>query len=134
MESDLLHRIRWANVARAAAVLVAVALVVAWPHLEGEPPALPPAAAEPVSAPPDARSSALGDNEFRPHGAPVRREAKHRHRDLGHRPTPHRHRSRRHGARRRAPKAAPVPVPAPPRRAIATPAPPATSEFLPSAP
>ena len=41
---DLLHRIRWANVARAAALVAAVALVVAWPRLRAEPPPLPPPA------------------------------------------------------------------------------------------
>src|SRR5688500_14383233 len=39
---DLVHRIRWANVARAAALAAAVLLVVAWPRLRAEPPALPP--------------------------------------------------------------------------------------------
>lgn len=38
---DLLHRIRWANVARAAALAAAVLLVVAWPRLRAEPPPLP---------------------------------------------------------------------------------------------
>jgi hypothetical protein len=39
---DLLHRIRWGNVARAAALLAAVVLVVAWPRLRADPPPLPP--------------------------------------------------------------------------------------------
>ena len=39
---DLLHRIRWANVARAAALAAAVLLVVAWPRLRSDPPPLPP--------------------------------------------------------------------------------------------
>ena len=39
---DLLHRIRWANVARAAPLAAAVLLVVAWPKLRAEPPPLPP--------------------------------------------------------------------------------------------
>jgi hypothetical protein len=39
---DLLHRIRWANVARAAALAAAVLLVAAWPRLRAEPPPLPP--------------------------------------------------------------------------------------------
>ncbi|MCW3021612.1 MAG: hypothetical protein JWR30_934, partial [Conexibacter sp.] len=33
--NDFLHRIRWPNVARAAAVLATVALLVSWPHLRG---------------------------------------------------------------------------------------------------
>jgi len=39
---DLLHRIRWANVARAAALVAAVLLLVSWPRLRAEPPPLPP--------------------------------------------------------------------------------------------
>ena len=49
---DLLHRVRWGNVARAAALLAAIALVVAWPRLRSEPPPLPPepAVAAPIPA------------------------------------------------------------------------------------
>src|SRR4051794_9448125 len=46
MNADLLHRIRWANVARAAAVLLALALVVGWPRLRGQAEPLPPAGAQ----------------------------------------------------------------------------------------
>ena len=46
---DLLHRIRWTNVARAAAVLGTVALVAAWPRLRAAPPALPATDSAPVS-------------------------------------------------------------------------------------
>jgi hypothetical protein len=48
---DLLHRIRWANVARAAALVAAVLLVVAWPKLRAEPPPLPPQPAVDEQAP-----------------------------------------------------------------------------------
>ena len=44
-----MDRLRWDNIARAAAVLAVVALVVAWPHLKARPAALPSAAATPVS-------------------------------------------------------------------------------------
>lgn len=139
MESDLLHRIRWANVVRAAVVLAAVALVVAWPHLEGEPPALPPAAAEPVSTPPTAHSSAAGGGEFRPRGTPVRGSGTSTRRAPVRRPKHRRWPTRRH--RRAKPPAPPAPgpiaTPAPPpaRSAPRAPAPAAgADEFLPSAP
>src|SRR5829696_2788444 len=48
---DLLRRIRWGNVTRAAALLAAVALVLAWPRLRSDPPSLPP---EPALAAPAA--------------------------------------------------------------------------------
>jgi hypothetical protein len=48
--TDLLHRIRWANVARAAALLLAALLALAWPRLKTHDDGLPPALAEPVPA------------------------------------------------------------------------------------
>jgi type IV secretory pathway VirB10-like protein len=52
--NDFLQRIRWPNVARAAAVLGVVVLLISWPHLRGRAPELPPpapaAAASPVPA------------------------------------------------------------------------------------
>src|SRR3954449_13390950 len=48
---DLRHRIRWGNVGRAGALLAAVALVVLWPQLRSEPPALPEARAVPAAPP-----------------------------------------------------------------------------------
>lgn len=48
LDDRLIDRIRWGNVARAAALLAAIALVVAWPRLEGDTPRLPDAAAVPV--------------------------------------------------------------------------------------
>jgi hypothetical protein len=47
--TDLFHRVRWVNVARAGAVLLAVLLVVAWPRLKARQDDLPPALAEPVT-------------------------------------------------------------------------------------
>lgn len=52
MSPNPLHRIRWANVARAAAVLAAVALIVAWPQLKSPPPELPDADVAVVEPPP----------------------------------------------------------------------------------
>jgi hypothetical protein len=46
---DLLHRIRWTNVARAAAVALALLLALAWPRLRTHPNPLPPAV-EPAPA------------------------------------------------------------------------------------
>ncbi|HYF28035.1 MAG TPA: hypothetical protein VD931_19990, partial [Baekduia sp.] len=48
--SSFLARVRWANVARAAALLGVVALVVLWPRLRAEAPRLPAAQARPVEA------------------------------------------------------------------------------------
>jgi hypothetical protein len=69
-----MHRLRWDNIARAAAVLAVVALVVAWSHLKGASPSLPPAAATPVSVedPPPAPAPKPRAPE------PKRRRVKHR--------------------------------------------------------
>jgi hypothetical protein len=58
--SDLLHRIRWTNVARAGAVVLALLLALAWPRLRAHPDPLPPtvepaAAAKPSAVAPPAR-------------------------------------------------------------------------------
>src|SRR3954451_12453275 len=62
---DLLHRIRWGNVARAGALVLAVALVALWPRLRGggapELPAPVSAAAAPVTAPAFERASTEGE-------------------------------------------------------------------------
>ena len=44
-----MDRLRWDNIARAAAVLAVVALIVAWPHLGSRDPVVPSAAPTPVS-------------------------------------------------------------------------------------
>src|SRR3954466_11292170 len=48
MSADLLHRIRWANVARAPAILLALALAIGWPRLRPQADPLPPAVAAPA--------------------------------------------------------------------------------------
>ena len=53
-EPQLRRRIRWGNVARVAAVALAVGLVVLWPRLRSAPPALPPAGAVPLEVAPAA--------------------------------------------------------------------------------
>jgi hypothetical protein len=58
MTADLLHRIRWANVARAAALLLAILLAVAWPRLRGHAETLPPAVATPATAVEEATTAA----------------------------------------------------------------------------
>jgi len=125
MSPDLLHRIRWANVARAAVVLAAAALVLAWPLLKTDPPTLPPAAAEPV-APAAAEPPA---DEFRPRGTPLRRRAVRPHRAAG---GSDRRRSRPRRHRPAAPAPRPVAAPAPPAPVAPTTA--GAREFLPSAP
>ena len=56
----LWRRIRWDNVARLAALLALVLLVVAWPRLSGRAPRLPPATATPVAPAPRSPSGGLG--------------------------------------------------------------------------
>ena len=48
MGFDLLARLRWGNIARAAAILVAAAAVAAWPRLAPAPPRVPDAVPRPV--------------------------------------------------------------------------------------
>src|SRR2546429_6962019 len=60
MEPDspsLLHRIRWGNVAWALVALVAIGLVLAWPHLQRRAPGLPDATTSPAP-PADAQPAA----------------------------------------------------------------------------
>ena len=45
----MLRRVRWGNVARLAGVPALLALVVLWPRLAGEPPAVPRGAPVPVA-------------------------------------------------------------------------------------
>lgn len=81
----LLHRIRWPNVARAAFVVAAIALVVAWPRLRAEPPALPtdpvlsdtppPVVVETVEERPPVEEAAEDGTEPRPHGERPKRRA-----------------------------------------------------------
>src|SRR4051812_27200955 len=65
---DLRHRIRWGNVGRAGALLAVVALVVLWPQLRSEPPALPEARAVPA-APPATRTKPAPEPAPRPPAA-----------------------------------------------------------------
>src|SRR5262245_40022566 len=48
MGRDVLRRVRWGNVALAAAVVAALATVIAWPRLAPAPPGLPGDSAQPV--------------------------------------------------------------------------------------
>ncbi|MDQ3609336.1 MAG: hypothetical protein M3459_10605, partial [Actinomycetota bacterium] len=56
-------RIRWGNVARALALLAAVALVVAWPRLTPSEPALPPPPPEPLAVAPMEEEAQGGEFE-----------------------------------------------------------------------
>ena len=65
--TGLLGRIRWANLARVMALPAVLALVLAWPHLRGDPPRLPAAARRASSRvitaappPPDALAAEFG--------------------------------------------------------------------------
>src|SRR3954468_1594031 len=48
MGPDVLRRVRWGNVALAAAVVAALVAAAAWPRLNGPPPALPGDSAKPL--------------------------------------------------------------------------------------
>lgn len=111
---SLLNRIRWGNVAWALAALVAIGLVVAWPHLQRRGPGLPdetasaardpaPQTVQPVPPPPAAQPAP------RPASRPPVRS---------HRPTRRHHAAKprpRHGGRRRdrTPTTQPVPAATP---------------------
>src|SRR3954447_3722931 len=110
----VLARVRWANVAKLAAVLGLVALVVAWPRLREAPPAVPvgrevPVAGLPrasrVQAPPRVRSAPRGRRVARP-----RRVRRARRGHVVGRPKPQQLWS---GQPRR--RVEPAPAPAPPR-------------------
>jgi hypothetical protein len=116
-----MDRLRWDNIARAAAVVAVIALVVAWPHLKGAPPSLPPAAAKPVSLEDPALQAAPERSapEPRPRAKPRHRRAK---------PRPRASRPR-HERAQSVPAAAPhaAPQAAPPAQPPAPPPPPAPS-------
>jgi hypothetical protein len=140
MEPDppsMLHRIRWGNVAWALAALVAIGLVLAWPHLQRRGPGLPDETASVPSAPvpqPVAPATPLPSARptVRP-TAPRRHPAPARHRRRAHRS----HARRARGPRRRARRTPATPPPplddrASPPPEDANPMPPAgDQEFLP---
>src|SRR3954452_17328031 len=102
---DLRHRIRWGNVGRAGALLAAVALVVLWPQLRSEPPALPEARAVPA-APPATRTKPAPQPAPRPPAAAHASRRRHA----------HTHRRKHHSRRRAIPAATrPALAPTPPR-------------------
>src|SRR5215207_9045170 len=118
MESDpetpgIRGRVRWANVARALALVAVAALVVAWPRLRAPAPEVPrgaavpvrqaPAPVEPVATPEPDPAPAAEPVRATPTRGPRRRAAKPRRRA-----TP-----RTATARVAAPAPAPAPPPAP---------------------
>jgi outer membrane biosynthesis protein TonB len=116
-----MDRLRWDNIARAAAVLAVVALVVAWPHLRGAPPPLPSAAATPVSVEDPALPAAPERRVSEP--APVAHRPKPRPKPR-HRRKPSRQRHHAQARVRSAPAApAAPPVASPPPAPSPAPAP-----------
>jgi hypothetical protein len=99
-----MDRLRWDNIARAAALLGVIVLVVAWPHLHRHGPRLPSAVATPVSV------------EQEPAVAPPPRPKPARRK-----PPPRVHRAGHRAKRARTPRRVVRPRPAPPK---APPAPP----------
>jgi hypothetical protein len=144
--NDILQRIRWPNVARAAAVLSAVALLISWPHLRARAPELPPATAAPAEVEPmgPAPDVAEADGEKKPAAkAPTAAADRAGKRPTAKAPPAHpktkapqaRHRtrrSRRQPTARSTPTPAATPAPAQPP-AYVTPAPPTPpgAEFRP---
>jgi len=123
-----MDRLRWDNIARAAAVVAVIALVVAWPHLKGAPPRLPPAAAQPVSVE-DPASPAAPEQ-------PLTRPARPAPKPAPARPRPTRRRAkrqRRHVDRVKQPAPRPAPNPALPQpapvRPRAAPPPPSAADM-----
>jgi hypothetical protein len=117
---DVLHRIRWANVARAIAVALALLLALAWPRLRDHPDALAPAV-EPAPVAPVKPAAAANAPRAT---VPARvNEAKPPHRDSGvrraratavpKRPAAKRRVRKRHRhARHRGPRSPRIDVPA----------------------
>ena len=135
MQPDLLSRLRWGNLARAAAVLAAIAAVVAWPRLDAPEPDLPADRPQPAAealgyaSSPEPSQADRRERRGRPAGRPTARSR---------RATGARRRVRRHArgaapprprGNTRSPAPAPPapPVPAPPRSV--PPASPAPSEL-----
>src|SRR6185503_5088049 len=77
MEFDLLRRVRWRNLGRAAAAVALVGAVVAWPRLTPPEPQVPGSEPRPlVEGPPPApreRMAARREREERPRRDPVGR-------------------------------------------------------------
>ncbi len=130
MRTDVLRRVRWGNVALAAAAATVLAAVVAWPRLAPAPPALPPDAATPLVTGP-AKTRAQGGAKTRPRGR-ARTRATERPRTRARRATTHRAKPRgpRRPAKTRGPTRPSPPAPArSPPRVVATPRAPAAGEF-----
>jgi hypothetical protein len=139
MRSDLLHRVRWANVARVAAVLLALALVLAWPRLRSQAAPLPPTAVTP------ALSDRVGTTEVTPPAPttaatraqkPATRRAAKTRRARTRRTTPRRTKTRARPRAATAPRAVPATAPAPAAPPVASApsaasAPPPGAEFRP---
>ncbi len=114
---SLLARVRWDNVARAAALGLLAALVLAWPHLRAREPALPPAEPVPVAgaaglqaraggaedAGPATRDGARGDEPRAPGGAGAGQDA------TGRGAVPHPSTAARRGSAAQPGRAAPSP-------------------------
>ena len=127
MGPDVLRRVRWGNVALAAAVVAALAAAIAWPRVAGSPPALPGDSAKPLVGAEDTAAPPRPENPA-PRVKPVR--SKPARKPHAH---PHKHASKPRRAStpprpaRRAPPPSPrVAATAPPR---ATASPPAGGEF-----
>jgi hypothetical protein len=62
MRRDVLRRVRWGNVALAAAIALALATIIAWPLIAAPSPRLPPDTARPLvsEAPPREKKGGEG--------------------------------------------------------------------------
>src|SRR4051812_523264 len=109
MGRDVLRRVRWGNVALAAAVVAALVAVVAWPRLTAPAPALPGDAAQPLVRGEDRRGErGRGESPPKPRARPRGARGHGRARSA---------RRRKHTPKRRAATRKPAPKrKAPPRK------------------
>jgi hypothetical protein len=137
MGPEVLRRVRWGNVALAAAVIAALAVAIAWPRLAPGPSRLPPDAAAPLVgtgvAPPEDEARGRGEaapgterSGAEPRGGaadgkrtakPGRNGAGRKSRGTSRRGKPRAHRG---GERRRKPRTQPPRHATPPPRVVAT--------------
>ena len=126
-------RVRWGNVGRAVAAVAVLALVVAWPRLDGGPLEVPGGAAVPV-APTPAGAAGAGREAAPPRAAPEPGERARRHgRSVTQRelrapsPAAPRPKARRERRRRRTAPRSVAPAPAATPRTVAPAPPPAVA-------
>jgi hypothetical protein len=141
VKTGILQRIRWANVARAGAVVAALLLAIAWPKLRDRPDPLPPAAAVPAvvedaQAAAPAETATVAEQQAVSKRRPKKAARSAVKAPATAKPRPSKHRAPRRKPRRARAVAQPTPPAAPPAPryiapAYTPPAPPPGAEFRP---